>query len=478
MVQVINSPSSANLFSQMAGQGVVEGLGQGVDILLRKKGINNAFQGLNNQQSSPIDLLKGLIDASVYSPEIGKNLGALYGETMKYRGAENQGQNIRNSSLLPQASSQFNGDQQEDSFSENTNKNNAPSKIVLKDAKPAEDYLRQVRPELFEENGWGKIPKPDFSKKQFLTPEEKAGIYDKLKHLPIERREQVINTIEEGVQNQYKENVSKYGFTKEEQAARDEKIREASHLALPELEPIFSQQKNNGVPSSSTIRELNQNFNRYLAAQPDYLTPQQMASNATQLVQRDNNMLNVVRALPSMPPIQRFDSAKDMIKDYSEAYKPLKELGYIDALKEDAIYNKDLGTEGMHAAIWGDDMSPETVKSISKVKPPIRNKGFISDFNNLLGVGKEDNSYKSLSKKLVDIQPNDDLILLRAMALDNGFDEREFTKALNEAQKSGLELSPFQKSQIPELGIARKIPLWEIFKEGPSNWVNYFRGKK
>ena len=167
---------------------------------------------------------------------------------------------------------------------------------------------------------------------------------------------------------------------------------------------------------------------------------------------------------------------RESMDNIKALYKPLKEAGMIEPLKEDAIYNKDMGIEEMHEAMWGDQTNRKLLREISGIK-----------------AGKDKEKYIDMvSNKLKSLGPEDDLVLARSMVLDGGGTIEDWRKSLEKARENGLELSPFQESQLQESYLPRQRPLYEIFSNPDptglaiggglgvvfKHFLNYVRGKR
>jgi hypothetical protein len=222
------------------------------------------------------------------------------------------------------------------------------------------------------------------------------------------------------------------------------------------------------------------------------MTPEQMHTNAMALVQNDMNKLDALATLPSAPPFRTEQDAKKYIEDNKGAYKDLADQGFIEALREDAMLNKDLGNEEFHSLIWGDQTSKPLLNELHSFKAPKEYQKYSSDPNNTTTYNKnypqqQEKYINDLSKTLKKLNKTDDLVLARAMVLDSDGTIQDFNKALSKAQEDGLKLSEFQKSQLQEINIPRWKPMYEFFKEENflkptlkawAPWINYIRGKK
>ncbi len=358
------------------------------------------------------------------------------------------------------------------------------------------DFIAQLRPDLINPaSQYGAINSFDSAVKRDLTPEEEGQIRQQLldkKYAPAVI-DKIIDRTRQGVQNRYQEAQDKYGFDQDKLNQIQNKWKTFTGNANDRLAPTFIKYRPEGQILFPKTEDLLRNkYFQYGGAESTNLTPEQMHTNAMAKLDNDIKRLDALNAIPSMPPIHLFGQAKDYIDQVKPAYQALAKEGFTEALKEDALLKKDMGNEEFHEIIWGDQTNKNLLNQIHSFKAPKEfellphphyNKNF----------GKEQKEYRNnITNSLMKLKPDDDLILARAMVLDNGGDIKDFTSALDEAQKKGLKLSPLQKSQLQEIQIPRRPPLWEIFSGaaesmspfgivGSLNWkpfINYVRGKK
>lgn len=363
----------------------------------------------------------------------------------------------------------------------------------------ANQYIGEVRPDLVNPaTQFGAINTFDSEIKQDLSPEEESRLrqqlMDKYKNPNIVNP--VIDRIREGIKNRYNEAQAKYGFDQDRLNQIKGKWNEFTQGTEARLEPHLGKYNGSGEsPGFPKTKEVLRNkYNQYAAAFPTNLTPEQMHTNAMELLQRDLNKLDALQALPSLPPIRGNESMKEYMDTYKEQYKDLADQGFLEALREDAIMNKDMGNEEFHSLIWGDQTNKDVLNSLHGLKAPVEypEKKYapgIKEYNSKYPEERQ-RYVREVSNKLRKLSPTDDLILSRAMVLDNGGTVQDFQEALKQAQQNGLKLSEFQKQQLQETGIPRRPPLWELFSDqgqggiGPfkfMNWgpfINYLRGKK
>jgi hypothetical protein len=363
----------------------------------------------------------------------------------------------------------------------------------------ANQYLAEVRPDLVNPaTQYGNIATFDSEIKQDLTPEEEGRIRNQLmeKYKNPNVINNVVDRVREGIKNKYNEALSKYGFDKEKRAQIQDKWNNFTQGTPQRLAPHLNKY---GEEFPKTKETLQNKYNQYAGALPVNMTPEQMHTNAMALLQNDINQLDALNAVPSMAPFHTENGVKDYIENQKEIYKPLVEKGMIDAVKEDAIINKDMGNEEFHSMIWGDQTSKPFLNSIHSLEAP-------KEYTQIKGAPQGNAKYNAaypkqhekyvsdLTDRMMRMGEKDDLILVRAMVLDSGGTLEDFRKSLTEAQNKGLKLSEFQKGQVQEANIPRMRPLWEIFSgfgESPElaafgmipnlGWnslVNYIRGKR
>ena len=362
----------------------------------------------------------------------------------------------------------------------------------------ANQYLGEMRPDLLNPaTQYGAVNTFDSAIKQDLTPEEESRlrqqIMDKYKNPNVVNS--VVDRVREGIKNKYNEALAKYGFDQDRLNQVKDKWNTFTNGTPQRLEPFLSKY---GEDFPRTKDILQNKYNQYAGALPINMTPEQMHSNSMELLQRDINKLDALNNIPSMPPLRTQGDASEYINSHKDAYKDLADQGFTEALREDAIINKDLGNEEFHSLIWGDQTNKKLLNSIHSFKAPKEygTSGIPHDaYTYNPNFPKEHEKYiNNVSNSLTKMGPNDDLILARAMVLDNGGEVKDFMQALAKAQEKGLKLSEFQKGQLQEINIPRVPPLWEIFSDKGQggiptpfgsarflNWtpfINYLRGKK
>lgn len=362
----------------------------------------------------------------------------------------------------------------------------------------ANSYLAQIRPDLVNPSSqYGAINTFDSEVKRDLTPEEEGQIRQKLfdQKKPPEVIDSIIDRLREGIQNKYKEAQDRYGYGNDKMQERQKKWQQFTQNAPDRLAPTF--EKYNADPSKSFVKTqdlLKNKYFQYAGKLPDSLTPEQMHTNAMLQLQNDINRLDALEAIPAMSPAHTAGQVKDYIDTNKPAYKALANEGFEEALKEDAINNKDMGNEEFHSTLWGDQTNKNVLNDIHKYKAPEEYKQLPYLHYNDKYKDEKENYINNVASSLSKLGPNDDLILARAMVLDNGGDIKDFGQALSKAQEKGLKLSPFQERQLQEINIPRRPPMWEIFNNfaenpgeavfgaaGMLNWkpfINYVRGKK
>jgi hypothetical protein len=345
------------------------------------------------------------------------------------------------------------------------------------------EYLNEIRPDLLQTSAYGNVPTFDFASKSDLRPSEEAQIRQKMNasKIPFNTQEEILNRLREDVQTRYNEAKDRYNLTKDQQQTIDNKWSqftsdaEGSQEKPGRLTPYLSQfETDNGNPLLKTQGDLRNKYFQYAASLPTNLTPEDMHARAMTLLHNDINKLNALKEIPSMPPFRGLGDSESYLKTISDAYKPLVQNGMVESALEDAIYNKDMGIEEFHKALWGDQTSPQSLDMMNSVKIPRHEVA-------VLGKDITKNVGKQIADKLMKIKPNDDLILLRAALThqDRIQGVKYFNEGLNQALANGLQLSPFQEAQVQQVKIPREPPLWEYFtKDGLSKMWNLVRGKK
>lgn len=356
----------------------------------------------------------------------------------------------------------------------------------------ANQLLGEIRPDLVNPaTQYGAINTFDSELKQDLSPEEESRMRQQLmdKHKNMNVVNQVIDRVREGVKNKYNEAKAKYGFDQDRLNQIQKKWGDFTTGSAARLEPHLNKF---GEKRPRTKEVLQNKYNQYASAFPVNMTPEQMHTNAMALLQNDINKMDALEALPSMPPFRNKEDVAAYIDKYKDAYKDLADQGFLEALKEDAFINKDMGNEEFHSLIWGDQTNKNLLNQIHSYKAP-------KEYEKVGPIGAQTNKYNhnyerehqkyigEISNSLKKLKPEDDLILARAMVLDNDGTVEDFIKALRRAQEEGLKLSEFQKTQLQEINIPREPPLYEFFREENftkpalkawAPWLNYMRGKK
>jgi DNA-binding transcriptional regulator YhcF (GntR family) len=356
----------------------------------------------------------------------------------------------------------------------------------------ATDYLKQIRPDFFEGTSqYGNVPTFDFQSKSDLRPEEESKLRQNMtaNNVLPEVQDQIIKRVREDINTRYNEAKDRYNLSKDQQAAIDEKWKTFREDAIGNsqkpgrLMPYLSLYKTpEGFDLKNTQQDLMNKYFEYASRLPVNLNPDAMHAQAMTLLQEDMKRINALKTIPAMPPIRQIADAKQYLNDIKEAYKPLAQEGFIETLREDAIYNKDMGNEEFHQTLYGEQTSKDVLNKIHSIKVPTIMK-LVSGPEKPVGGKRYEveraNYVNQLSSALKTIGPNDDLVLARSMVLDNGATEKEFNDALQKANAEGLKLSPFQQSQLQEVRIPRQRPLWEFFTpEGWKSLINVIRGKR
>lgn len=457
----------------------------------------NALTNLQTNANAPnqtaSDQLFNILKAQLYLPEgVGRSLGPLYETLLANQGAGQLAGNLPGGGNQPQALGQVNPQNpnmpvpqaQAGPATASVNQpaqQGAPvSQPIIakgKTAKEIEDfsnkYLSQIRPDLSQEGGgFGAVPTFDFSSQSGIRPEEEKRIREDLqkqKVLPA-IQDQVIQRVNQDIQNKYNEALQRYKINSDQQNQIEGKWNTVKQDSSKLLAPFIHSFQ------PKTQEFLTNRFFQYAGRQPTNLTPEAVEGRAMASLQPDIDKINALAQIPSMNPVRKFSDVKGTMDNIKRAYKPLKDAGMVEVLKEDAVHNKDLGIEEMHEAIWGDQTNRKILNEIGNIKP-----------------GDDQEKYvKQLASKIRQFGPDDDLVLGRAMVLGSGGTIDDYAQALDLAQQEGLKLSPFQENQIQEIQLPRQRPIWEIFSPrdmspsaafglfglGFDHFINYIRGKK
>lgn len=507
MVSILPSDRSGlDVLGRYLGQGLSQNLpgaiqrgyerGLGLNAIDQLQNKLNAANQPGAKQLSPLDIALEFARVGAVNPALERSLGPLYQAAISQTGASGiagglQGdQNSPQQTISPTPQTVSNISQETDQPQPKITppQEHATARNI---DEIANQYIGEVRPDLVDPaSQYGAIATFDSMVKQDLTPEEEGRLRQQL--MDKYKNPNVVNSVadrvREGVKNKYNEALAKYGFDKERQGQIKEKWDEFARGTPQRISPFL--EKYEGMPATQDI--LTNKYNKYAQTAKVNETPQDMHSKAMALLQNDINKLDALHALPSMPPLRAGESPAKYIDQNKSIYKDMADAGFTQALKEDAINNKDMGNEEFHSLIWGDQTNKNLLNDLHKYKAPQEyrkelyktpqyyNKNYKVEREKYLG---------DISSVLKRMGPNDDLILARSMILDNGGEVKDFLDALNMAQEKGLKLSEFQRGQLQEAGIPRTPPLWELFSEGgPSigpfkflNWgpfINYLRGKR
>ena len=457
-----------------------------------------AAQGAQN----PIDLYFALHQATAGDPGAQKAIGQIFPELVKTIGSGQYSKTLTggkgggeaketqnmpsNADILPKAS---------------TLKNESADKRAIDEDFIASNYTEKLRPDLSPGSPYGQVISFNDLVKTDLRPEEEGLMRQEMQADKImpDIQNQIINRVRENIQTRFKEKQMQYGLDKEKQAQVASKYEQFQKASEKNLEPYLNKYVNDkNQPLSGTQGELRNKYFEYAQEEPINKTPEEMHTSVIQKLQNDMNQIDQLKTIPSMPPFRSPEELEDNIELIANAYKPLLEKGGFDqTVREDAFTNKDMGVENFHYAVYGDQTDKKMMNEIHSVKPPklpmapiqeeaktnklskaavfkrapaAKDKNYIKD---------EEKYVSELSTKLKELGPNDDLILARAMVLDAGGTEQQFTRALKEAQQKGWKPSDFQQNQLVEVNIPRKRPIWEVFSpNGFKAQINLIRGKR
>jgi hypothetical protein len=501
-----------------------EKIGEALGLGASKYGALEEARGLlEGGAQSPADLALGMAKLSMAAPGLERSLGEIYKQMLAQTGSQQTAENLpggRTASIpAPGMKREFytTGDesaqneispkgtipQSTDVAANATDKNRNISQsnpIIPPNGKySAEDidqmskeYLLDIRPDLISgSTTFGKIPTISDSLQSDLRPEQEKQIRQDLtsKRVIPQVQEKIIGRIRENYKNLYNEAKDRYNWDENYFKNLKEKMsivrKDADKNLLPVLgkfQPTFGF---GGMPK--TYNDLRNKYFEYINNLSPDLTPEQMNTRAVTRLQEDVKRIDEFEQLPSMPFIRDPKDVLKYIEDKKESMKELVKEGFYETVREQAAA-KDMGIEELHWSLYGDETDKNSLRNLSMI-PAAKLYSEGNERGAVLDIGtntvnknyfKERPKYiDKLSSSLTKIKPTDDLILLRAQVLNNGGTERDFVESLEVAQKKGLNLSEFQRSQLQEINIPRQRPIWEIFN--PAAWrkmLKYQWGKR
>lgn len=472
--------------------------------------LNQVFGEMQKEGQSPMQILQGLAKASLINPNLERSLGPIFQELMKTSSAQQTPGAI--GSTLGGQQSQTPGTQRQQQPMQDTRMGQGnqrelmlqggaqerlletPMELkdvprVTKNASQVDDesykFIQELRPDLLNaQTPFGStVPTFDFMQKSDLRRDEEAGMREQMiaKGIRPEVQDQTIEKVRNDIKNKWNENLQFYKLDENAIKANNDKWDVVRKNALDPQQGRLLPYVNKYKDAPQYKEDVTNKYFQYAGQQPTNYTPEQIHDNAMQLLQRDLNQIDALKSGYEAPVIHDVKSMKDFGDSYREAVMPLIQKGYANAVKEDALANKDLGLEEYHQIIYGPQTNKDLLNSIHSVKSPkeasnVVSGGQIQRSRNKNFPEERQKYVQELSNKLKKIGPNDDLVLMRAMVLDNGGTIKDFTEALN---TSGAKLSPFQERQLQEVQLPRQPPISEIFSPGSwKSWVNYIRGKK
>lgn len=503
MVQVF-SPSPAAMQGAQIGQAAGTGIA-------KRLGLAEAEKMANEANNDPVKLGFALARASMYAPGLDRSLGQIY-EQMLARSQSNQtadaltdvtggtpstrlgrsvvqgGEVSPNGPLSPSMDIPLTEDQPAINITIPDKKNYDPNDIK----ELSNQFMLAMRPDLIQGSGtYGRVPSFNFGAQSDLRPEEEAQLRQDLRSKKYAPKaiESTVETIRNDIKTKYKELQDRYSYDKDWQNAVNEKWATFRKLSDTNLDPILGKYQARfgfgGRPATSN--DLKNKYFQYAQELPVSLTPEQMHSQAAARLKNDVDRLDALAALPAMPPVRSPNEVEENVKLYKDASKDLYKEGFYESLKEDFVDNKGMGLEELHWTLWGDQTDKNSLREVGALKaPPLYNRtptkssglAFV-DVPNPNYVKEHEPYLKNLTQKMLKIKPDDDLVLLKAQVLNGGGLEKDFTDALDNAQEKGLKLSPFQNTQLQEVRIPRKRPLWEIFNPLTwGKWISFQAGKR
>lgn len=495
MVQVIDLLSPGAEFGKGLGQGLGAGAQRLFEMGMTERGLGRAEQSAREAGGDPISLAFAMARAGSYSPYLERAIGPIYQELMKRSKSGDVAAAL--SGVADQEPMMVVGQpreqgipagptEQEESF-KRVGQTVTPKEGVKVKDRPTEvvsslsaDYLAQTRPDLVQGTSqYGQVPSFKGVFQSDLTADEEGRIRQDLRNRGVhpDAVEQVVDRLRQDVKTRSSDQLQNYNLGKEQLDALGQKWETFREQSNSLLNPFISKYSVDDQPLMGTQSELRNKYYQYAQDQPVNLTPEQMHANAMTLLQNDMNQIDRLASQPSLPIVRGVTDVDKFIKDYRVASKDLRDRGFIEAIKEDATANKDMGMEEVHAALYGDETDKSILNRIAAIKVPelAYRKLPAADWRK----DQKKKYVNSLSEILKNIDGNDDLILMRAQVLNNGGSIDVFKEALEKAQEEGLELSPLQKSHMVDVMKPRVSPLWEIFNPSAwSSWVNGMRGKK
>jgi hypothetical protein len=495
-------------------------IGQAMGIgLAKQQGLAQAEREAMEAGGDPVKLAFSLARASMAAPGLDRSLGNIYQQlldrTQSGQLGTGLGQNVTTTQLQnndnnpgmegeidpkgttpPSMDVPLDGNQttKNEPMGQNTpivlppNKNYNPDQVQG----VAHQYLAEMRPDLVEgTSAYGRVPTFNYQSKSTLRPEEEGQIRQKLQSQNVTPKVQdrIVETLRNDIQTRYAENLKNFGLDTARQQQINEKWNTFRTNSNGYLQPLLGKYSPTlgfgGKPR--TANDLTNKYFQYAGELPIDLTPEQMHAQAGAMLQNDINRVDALSAIPGMPFIRDPSQVVENVKDHKEAYKDLYREGFYETLKEDAV-NKNMGLEELHWTLFGDQTDKNSLRSISEIQAPKLYlnqkeeeffKGTSQPINNP-NYPKEKQIYvDKIAKKLQKIGKDDDLVLLRSQVLNSGGKESDFNDALTKAQENGLVLSPFQKTQMQEVRIPRRRPMWEIFSPSAwKQWINYTAGKR
>lgn len=519
-------------YRQQAGQ-LGQAFGQG---LSRKIGLGEVEKLAQSGINDPVKLAVALAKLTNYAPGLERSLGEVYKTLLERSQSHQVGEGLAGSGQTP-LTNQLKGTpaQENGRISPNVSYQNqiAPTGAIpdsmnvpesveqpkvninipsdkqydAADIKNiSQQFLSTFRPDLVQGSStYGRIPPFNFASQSDLSRQEEGQLRQNLESRRYAPKaiDAIVQRTREDVKRAYDEKIKAFDIDRTQQEDMNKKWQTFKERSNEYLQPLLGKYDSTfgfgGKPR--TANDLKNKYFQYAESLPSNLTPEQMHAQAGAMLQNDINRIDALAAIPPLPYVRDPKEVEENIKAAKEAYKPLLKEGFYESLKEDAVINKGMGLEELHYTLYGDTTDKSSLKKISDIKAPhpyIKGTEYSllnfykgKDILNLQkgqlpeplpnpNYSKERDTYiKNLSQKLKNIKPDDDLILLRAQALNSGAQERDFNEALEMARQNGLNLSTFQESQQQELRIPRKRPLWEIFNpKAWAQWINYTAGKR
>lgn len=449
-----NAPNATlgNTLGQSMSQGFLSSAQPAIQQAYQRGQLQQALNKLRmqgqNPNATPTDLLYNLIEASSYSPEIGRNLPALYSELNKAREAAAMknvnygGEQVPEKGFqaggigrqAPQASPEMQQALQENKF--------FPSNIGSKEAPgnlPQEATTGQVRPILSGDQLLQKAQQrqAELARNGIIKPFEE--VYNQVNNENEQNRiykQEIENERQKRIESQ-----EIYGQLGENQ------LKRFISNSTPEEEAIF-RKKGEEIAGKGKSQS---DIKRYL----------------TKEAEKYKNTLSNIQKNLEAPRIQnklqrtflgKGTDIKSVEADAKVAIKPLLDLGLYDRARSE-LGNAGFYPEERERIIFG-EMPKDIKQSIASTPKAVRNKTkLVTGKGGFTGVQNPESEYSLKSR--IDLFENIsktwgegenkkiNLLQMRKEYEDRGYDWRAFKDAMNELVNNGyIQLTDDQQNQF------------------------------